>query len=115
MDVGIENDGTPEAKEFRLDLEFPTEFDDAAVVTHYEKLQTGPVTNCSEWTTPRDGYYHVYPTEKTDVLLEVRLAVRNSLLRSNPELSKRPFIATVYSGDMKPRVTQRTISELIAK
>ena len=113
LDVGIENDGTADAKEFRLDVECPTEFDDAGghalrKASNRPGYQFFRVDN-------NQGYYHVHPTEKIDVLLEVRLAVRNSLLRSNPELSKRPLIATVYSGDMKPRVTQRTISELIAK
>jgi hypothetical protein len=114
LDVGIENDGTADAKEFRLDLEFPAEFDD----TGGHKLRgtsSRPGYRLFGVDNNHQGYHHVYPTDKVDVLSGVRLVVRNSLLRSNRELSERPFIATVYSSDMKPRVTQRTIMELIAK
>lgn len=114
LDVGIENDGTADAKEFRLVLEFPSEFDDAAG-HELRKTSNRPGYQLFSVDNNHQGYHHLYSTEKIDVLLEVRLVVRNSLLRSNSELSKRPFIATAYSSDMKPRVTQRTILELIAK
>ena len=114
LDVSIENDGTAEAKDFRLDLEFPSAFDDAGGNV-LRRPSNRPGYQLFTMDHNHQGHNQIYPAQRTGVLLGDRLVVRNSLLLANPDLSKRPFITTVYSGNMKPRVTQWTISELIAE
>jgi hypothetical protein len=112
LDVVLENVGIATATDFRLELEIPGEFDDAGPHARRSSSKT-PGFQSFSVNHAYHGISLIYPTEKTGVLLEVRLVVRNSRILVAPDLTTQPFTATVYSGDMRPVVTRRTLVELI--
>jgi hypothetical protein len=109
--VSIENDGEEDATDFRLDVDFPTAFIDEgghalrvpSVLPGFERFQ---VTNVKR------GVEHFYPGDKLNDLISFHYVLRGKMKRENPEQLQARITATISSGNMKPRRTEKTIAEL---
>jgi hypothetical protein len=112
--VNIENDGEQDATDFRLDVEFPGAFlDEGGHVAKKGAAKPGytmfQVSN--ENVHPRID--HFYPGTKTPDILTFHYAILGNMKRERPQLLQERVTATVYSGNMKPKATSKTIAELM--
>jgi len=110
--VNVENDGEQDATDFKLDLDFPAAFlDESGNVLQVPSSEPGFVRY--EITNAVRGIAHLYAGEKTGDLITFHYAILGKMKREHPEQLEQKVTATVYSGDMKPRKTVRTIAELM--
>jgi len=110
--VNIENDGEQDARDFQLDVEFPSTFvDEGGHALQVSASKPGTVLYRIANTFHK--IEHLYPTGKTPDLISFHYAVLGKTKREHPELLLEKVTATVYSGNMKPKVTTKTIAELL--
>jgi hypothetical protein len=112
--ASLENDGVQAATDFRLDLEIPGEF--VASSGHRLAVESLTLGLYRLSITSQDEaalMTHLYPSTKTKVLIFLNCGVRDEIKRSHPEALEKEIIATVYSGNMKPRKTTKRISDLL--
>jgi hypothetical protein len=110
--VNIENDGEQDVRDFRLDVEFPSTFVDEGA--HMARVATSkPDTTLFQVANTFYKIDHVYPGNTTEHLIAFHYAVLGKTKREHPELLQKKVIATVYTGNMKPKVTTKTVSELL--
>jgi hypothetical protein len=111
--VNVENDGEHDATDFRLDVEFPGMFLDGG--GHVAQKGTGKpgfvLFQVNEKGPQR--VEHIYPSTSTPYILTFHYAIQGSVKRERPELLQERVTATVYSGDMRPKATSKTIAELM--
>jgi len=112
--ASVENDGKQAATDFRLDAEIPSEFvDSSAHRLAVEPLTPGlyrlSITNQDEAVRMT----HLYPETKTKVIIFLNCGIRDETKRLHPEALQKEIIATVYSGNMKPKKTVLKIAELL--
>lgn len=111
--VSIENDGERDATDFRLVLDFPSTFvDEGAHRLRVASSKPGVETFCV--TNTQRGVEHVYPKTRVEDLISFHYAIRAKLRRDNPEMLQETVTATVFSGNMKPNTTVKSIAELIS-
>jgi len=111
--VNLENDGELDATDFRLDVEVPVSFLDGGGY----RLQADPLTPgfARFQVTSKDSAYgreHLYPGDRTKDIELFYYAVPGHIKRQRPELLGQKITATVYSGSMKPKKIECTISSL---
>jgi hypothetical protein len=112
--VGLENNGEQKAPDFRLGVEIPTQFVDESG----HRLQSRSSTPGFIKYEIDDGDEVVqgrtlYPTVSMPSLIVVHYAVRAQTKAQHPEDLEKEVIATVFSGNMKPKKTVLTIAELM--
>src|SRR6266446_2533585 len=110
--VNVENDGEQDATDFKLEVEFPTAFLDGSgyviqVPSDKPGMSRFQVTNA--WRDIK----HLYPSDQTSDLVSFYYVVRDSVRSQRPEQLEEKVTATVFSGNMKPSTTVKTIAELI--
>jgi hypothetical protein len=111
--ASVENDGEEQAREFRLDVEFPSVFIDEGGHA-LQRQSSKPGYTLYRVPNTHRRIEHFYPGEKApEDLIAFHYAVRGSTKRDHPTELQKQVIATVYSGDMKPRTTTKTIAELL--
>ena len=110
--VNVENDGEQDARDFRLDVDFPASFlDGSGYVSQVESSKPGfkrfRITNAER------KIEHLYPGDQTDDLISLHYLIRGKVKRESPEQLREKVTATVSSGNMRPKETVRTITELM--
>jgi hypothetical protein len=114
LSVGVENDGDQKAPDFRLELEVPTQFIDES--GHRLQSRASAPGFVKYEIDDRDEVVRgrtLYPTVRMPALIVVHYAVRAQTKAQHPEDLEKEVIATVFSGDMKPRKAVRKIAELM--
>ena len=110
--VGVENDGEQDATDFRLDVEFPANFVDES--GHIARKNTSKPGIALFQVYNKDRHIeHLYPGDQIPDVLTFHYAIRGKVKRENPELLNEKVTATVFSGNMKPKVTFKTIAQLM--
>lgn len=111
--VGIENDGEQDASDFRLDVEIPGFIVDGSGYS-IEKPSRKPGTKLFQVKSEERGIKHLYPSEQIpDLITGVYYWVSGKIKRESPELLEQKVVATVFSGNMKPKSTSKRIAELL--
>src|SRR5207237_9335488 len=111
--VNVENDGEQDVRDFRLDVEFPSTFlDEGGHALQVPTNKPGMVLYRVANTFHKID--HLYPSDKTPGLISFHYAVLGKIKREHPELLQEKVTAIVYSGNMKPKATTKTISELLS-
>jgi hypothetical protein len=113
--VSVENDGEEDAKDFKLDVDFPASFLDGgghrlqvpSALPGYARFEIMS-------TDEAYGREHLYPGETSKNLIMFAYAVRGQVKRQFPEKLQEKVTATVFSGNMKPRKTVMAIAELMS-
>jgi hypothetical protein len=111
--VRVENDGEQTASNFKLQLDFPSEFVDGSMPSGL--VYPGPPGFQRLEITNKQAHppiENLYRGEKSPALITFNYAVRDQTRKQHPELLQREVIATVFSGDMMPKKTIMTIAEL---
>jgi hypothetical protein len=109
--AGVENDGTEQAMEFRIDVEIPSGLLDGgghALMSNSER----PGFVRFRLDSEARGIKHLYPGDRIENLIIFNYAVTDRVLRYSPELLNEQLIATVYSGNMTPHRTIKSFAEL---
>jgi len=114
--ASVANDGKQAATDFRLDVEIPSEFVDGGG----HRLAVEPLTpGLSRFSiTNQDAAVritHLYPETKTKVIIFFNCGIRDETKRLYPDALRKEIIATVYSGNMKPKKTVRKIADLLPR
>jgi hypothetical protein len=110
--VGIENDGTQDVTDFRLDVEFPSSFLDEG--GHLARVNSGtPGMELFRVNSKQRGIEHVYPGDQVPDLISFHYAIQGSVQREAPERLKEKVTATAFSGNMRPKAATKTIAELM--
>ncbi|MFZ1009759.1 MAG: hypothetical protein WAN65_23175 [Candidatus Sulfotelmatobacter sp.] len=112
--ASVENEGKQAATDFRLDVEVPGEFVDGGG----HRLAVGPLTpglHRFSITNQDEAVRltHLYPQDKTKVIIFFNCGIRDDIKRLHPEALDKEIVATVYSGNMKPRKTLLKIADLL--
>jgi hypothetical protein len=116
LTVGVENYGQLDATDFRLDLDVPMIFLDQSGSHRLQIPSPKPGYGRFQITNkdPSWNRDHLYPGDKTkNDLLFLVLGVRGETRHDHPELLLQTIEATVFSGNMKPGQTVKSIAELI--
>jgi hypothetical protein len=112
--AGVENDGLVDATDFQLDVELPSAFLDGG--GHRLQVQSANPGFILFQITNRDEackLAHLYPGTKTkDGLISFHYAITSAIKRQHPELLRQQLTATVFSGNMTPHKTVKTMAEL---
>lgn len=112
--AGVKNDGQLEATDFQLDVELPSAFHDGG--GHRLQVQSANPGFILYQITNRDEackMAHLYPGTKTkDGLISFYYAITGAIKRQHPELLRQQLTATVFSGNMTPHKTVKTMAEL---
>jgi hypothetical protein len=112
--VSIENDGEQDVTDFMLDVEFPGNFlDGGGHIARKGVAKPGFATFLVSNKDVHPPIEHLYPSTSTPNILTFNYAILGNVKRERPELLQQMVTATVYSGNMKPKVTSKTISELM--
>jgi hypothetical protein len=111
LQVNVENDGEREATDFRLDVDFPSALVDGSGYV-IKVPSTDPRFARFRIASNARGIEHLYPGDQTDDLVTFYYAITEKMKRESPEQLEEKVTATVYSGNMRPRSTVKTISEL---
>jgi len=112
--ASVENDGEQDATDFKLDVEIPASFLDEG--GHRLLVQSATPGLARFQITNRDPACqldHLYPGEKTRDLITFHYAVRGKVKREFPEQLQEKVIATVFSGNMRPKKTVLTVAQLM--
>lgn len=112
--VSVENDGEQTAADFKLQLDFPSEFMDGAPPYGLSRPGAPPGFSRFEITSeqghPPTG--NLYRGTRSLTLIAFNYAVRDETKRQRPEQLEKKATATVFSGNMAPKTTSMTIAEL---
>lgn len=112
--VSVENDGEQTAADFKLQLDFPSEFMDGA--PPYGLSCPGALPGFSRFEiTSEQGHPptgNLYRGTRSLTLIAFNYAVRDETKRQRPEQLEKKATATVFSGNMAPKTTSMTIAEL---
>jgi hypothetical protein len=109
--VSVENDGEQDANDFRLDVDFPSALVDGSGYV-IQVPSTKPGFARFQVASKARGIEHLYPGDQTGDLITFHYAITGKVKRENPEQLEEEVMATVYSGNMRPRKTVKTIAEL---
>lgn len=109
--VNVENDGEQDATDFRLDVDFPSALVDGSGYV-IQVPSTKPGFARFQIASNTRGIVHLYPGDQTGDLITFHYAITGKVKRENPEQLEEKVTATVYSGNMRPRKTVKTIAEL---
>jgi len=114
VSVSVENDGQQAADDFRLDVEIPGEFVDGALPYRWQVEPVTPGTSRISITNLDEVVQiaHLYPETKTKSLFTFNCGVHDQRKRTQPESLEKEIVATVFSGDMKPKKTRRKIADM---
>jgi len=110
----VENDGEQDATDFRLDVEFPGWFLDGSgySIQRGEARPGFTLFQISNKSCPKP-IEHLYPGTRTPSIISFYGAVHGIVKRERPDQLRDTVTASVYSGNMKPRVTSKTIADLM--
>jgi hypothetical protein len=109
--VNVENDGEQDATDFRLDVDFPSALVDGSGYV-IQVPSTKPGFARFQIASNARGIEHLYPGDQTGDLITFHYVITGKVKRENPEQLEERVTATVYSGNMRPRRTVKTIAEL---
>ena len=112
--VSVENNGDQAADDFRLDVEIPGEFVDGAVPSRLQVEPITPGTSRLSITNLDEAVQiaHLYPELRTKNLFTFNCGVHDQTKRLHPESLEKEIVATVFSGNMKPKKTRRKIADM---
>jgi hypothetical protein len=114
LKVSVENDGEQTANDFKLQLDFPSEFMDGAPPYGLSRPGTSPGFSRFE-ITDKEGSPPtriLYRGSRSLTLIAFNYAVRDETKRLHPEQLEKKVTATVFSGSMTPKSTVMTMREL---
>jgi hypothetical protein len=113
--VSVENDGELDATDFQLDVEIPAHFLDGG--GHRLQVPSERSGFALFRITNRDvacQMEHLYPGKKTkDDLIYFNYVIRGVVKFQQAKLLQEKVTATVFSGNMKSKVTEISIAELM--
>jgi hypothetical protein len=114
ISVSIENAGKQTADDFRLDVEIPGEFVDGALPYRWQVEPINPGTSRLSITNLDEVVQmaHLYPETKTKSLFTFNCGVHDQTKRLRPESLDKEIVATVFSGNMKPKKTRIKIADM---
>jgi hypothetical protein len=112
--VSVENDGELTAPDFKLRLDFPSEFLDGSPPYGLSVPGAPPGFSRFEMTNkqgnPPTG--SLYRETRSLTLMCLNYAVRDDTKKRHPEQLQKKARATVFSGDMTPRTTEVSLADL---
>jgi hypothetical protein len=112
--VSVENDGEQDAKDFRLDVEFPATFLDDSGGHALRMGSSKPGSVLYRVANTHRRIEHLYPGDKSpNDLISFHYVVPGKTKREYPEQLQEKVIATVFTGNMQPKTTTKTIAELL--
>lgn len=114
ISVSVENDGKQTADDFRLDVEIPGEFVDGALPYRWQVEPLTPGTSRLSITNLDEivQMAHLYPETKTKSLFTFNCGVHDQTKKLYPESLEKEIVATVFSGNMRPKKTRRKIADM---
>lgn len=114
IDVCLENDGEMAVAEFLLALEMPSNFPDNGI-PYGMKVEPTP-EGFVRWSRTHSSsgirVDMLHPETKTQSLIKFNGGVRDQTKRMHPEELEKKITASVYSGNMRKKVTHLTIKDL---
>lgn len=110
--VSVENDGEKDVSDFRLTVDFPERFHDEG--NHARRVQSRePGYVRYQTTNTEQEIGHLYPTDETrEDFIAFHYKISKKEKRETSGALKEEVTATVYSGNMKPKQTVKTLAEL---
>jgi len=114
LQVRVKNDGEHTATDFKLQLDFPSEFIDGSPPLALSRPGAPPGFSRFEITNEEahPPIVNLYRGEMSLTLIAFNYAVRDQVKRQHPEQFEKKVTATVFSGNMTPKVTVMTMGEL---
>lgn len=114
LQVNVENDGEQTARDFKLRLDFPSEFIDGGPPYGLSVPGAPPGFSRLEITNERGNppTGDLYRATRSLTLIAFNYAVRDETKRLYPEALEKKVTATVFSGNMTPKTTVMTMAEL---
>jgi hypothetical protein len=109
--TGVENDGEQDAPDFRLAVELPTVLVDGGGYISMSNSDT-PGFSRFGFDSGMRNIHHLYPCEQRVDLITFHYVITGMIKRESRKLLQKQLTATVYSGNMTPHKTVKTIDEL---
>jgi hypothetical protein len=110
--VTVENDGEQDARDYTVDVEFPTMFVDGGVYLSMKGTNNAGMS-VFEGSNKNQRLGSLYPGTESSPIVTFYCAIRSKTIRENPEHLQQKVKAVVSSGNMKPKILSKTIAELL--